>query len=140
MTKINLRDYYPFYTEDYFIEVDDKIAELLRQFDIREASYQRYVRRYKAYYSLDVENGIENSILLTVQTPDEIYERKLTREQLYKAMNNLPKKQAKRIYAHYLLGMSKSEIASAERVSESVVRESIEAGLKNMAKFLKKIL
>lgn len=72
MTKINLRDYYPFYTEDYFIEVDDKIAELLRQFDIREASYQRYVRRYKAYYSLDVENGIENSILLTVQTPDEI--------------------------------------------------------------------
>lgn len=140
MTKINLRDYYPFYTEDYFIEVDDKIAELLRQFDIREASYQRYVRRYKAYYSLDVDNGIENSILLTVQTPDEIYERKLTREQLYKAMDNLPKKQEKRIYAHYFLGMSKSEIASAECVSESVVRESIEAGLKNMAKFLKKIL
>ncbi len=140
MKKINLRDYYPFYTEDYFIEVDDKIAELLKQFELREASYQRYVRRYKAYYSLDVDNGIENSILLTVQTPDEIYERKLTREQLYKAMDNLPKKQAKRIYAHYFLGMSKSEIASAERVSESVVRESIEAGLKNMTKFLKKVL
>lgn len=140
MKKINLRDYYPFYTEDFFIEVDDKIVELLRQFELREASYKRYVRRYKAYYSLDVDSGIENSILLTVQTPDEIYERKLTREQLYKAMDNLPKKQAKRIYAHYFLGMSKSEIASAERVSESVVRESIEAGLKNMTKFLKKVL
>lgn len=140
MKKINLRDYYPFYTDDCFIEVDDRIAELLRQFELREASYKRYVRRYKAYYSLDVENGIENSILLTVQTPDEIYERKLKREQLYKAMDNLPKKQAKRIYAYYFLGMSKSEIASTECVSESVVRESIESGLKNMAKFLKKVL
>lgn len=87
-----------------------------------------------------MENGIENSILLTVQTPDEIYERKLKREQLYKAMDNLPKKQAKRIYTYYFLGMSKSEIASAERVSESVVRESIESGLKNMTKIFKKFL
>lgn len=62
MKKINLRDYYPFYKEDFFIEVEDQIAELLKEFDIQETSYQRYIRRYKAYYSLDVDNGIENSI------------------------------------------------------------------------------
>ena len=91
MKKINLRDYYPFYKEDFFIEVEDQIAELLKAFDIQEASYQRYIRRYKAYYSLDVDNGIENSILLTAQTPDEIYERKLTKEQLYRGLNSIPK-------------------------------------------------
>ena len=140
MKKINLRDYYPFYKEDFFIEVEDQIAELLKVFDIQEASYQRYIRRYKAYYSLDVDNGIENSILLTAQTPDEIYERKLTKEQLYRGLNSIPKKQADRIYAHYFLGMSKSEIAKSEQVDERAVRESIERGLKNMAKFLKKVL
>ncbi len=90
MARINLRDYYPFYTEDYFIEVDDKIAELLRQFEIREASYKRYVRRYKAYYSLDVDSGIENSILLTVQTPDEIYERRAMQFDAKNKWDNAP--------------------------------------------------
>lgn len=125
---------------DFFIEVEDQIAEILKVFDTQEASYQRYIRRYKAYYSLDVDNGIENSILLTAQTPDEIYERKLTKEQLYRGLNSIPKKQADRIYAHYFLGMSKSEIAKSEQVDERAVRESIERGLKNMAKFLKKVL
>ena len=30
MKKINLRDYYPFYKEDFFIEAEDQIAELLK--------------------------------------------------------------------------------------------------------------
>lgn len=29
MKKINLRDYYPFYKKDFFIEVDNQIAEIL---------------------------------------------------------------------------------------------------------------
>lgn len=87
MTIINLRDYYPFYTCDCFVNVTEEVANLLKQADTQEATYQRRVRRYKAYYSLDVDNGIENSVLFTVQTPEELYERKLTMEQLYTALN-----------------------------------------------------
>lgn len=64
----------------------------------------------------------------------------MTKEQLYRGLNSIPKKQADRIYAHYFLGMSKSEIAKSEQVDERAVRESIERRLKNMAKFLKKVL
>ena len=46
-------------------------------------------------------------------------------------------KQAKRIYAHFVLGMSKTDIARAEGVDEKVVRLAIERGLRNMEKFLK---
>ena len=46
--------------------------------------------------------------------PCEIYERKMTAEQLLAAIASLPDKQGKRIYAHYILGMSKTEIARAE--------------------------
>lgn len=140
MEKINLRDYYPFYDKDHFIEVSTEVAELLREMDRKEASYQRYVRRHKAYYSLDVDNGIHKSILLIIKTPEELYEQKRIREWLYEAMELIPKKQAKRIYFHYFLGMSKSEIAKTEHIHESTVRESIKHGLKNMAEILKKVL
>ena len=42
-----------------------------------------------------------------------------------------------RIYAHFVLGMSKTDIARAEGVDEKVVRLAIERGLRNMEKFLK---
>lgn len=54
-----------------------------------------------------------------------------------KAINSMPEKQAKRIYAHFFLGMSKAEIARIEGVSKSAVTHSIEQGLKSIEKFLK---
>ncbi len=56
----------------------------------------------------------------------------MTGEQLQAAMASLPDKQGKRIYAHYILGISKSDIARAEGVSKSRISESIERGLRNM--------
>lgn len=139
MTKINLQDYYPdFYTTDCIIEVPDEVAALMAAYERTEAAY--YLRRYrhKAYYSLDRGDGIENDILFVSLSPCEIYERKVTVMQLHAAIAALPDKQAKRIYAHYFLGMSKSAIAKTEGVSKAVVGEAIERGLRNMEKFLKK--
>ena len=99
MIKINLRDFYPFYNTDLFIEIPDEVEVAL----------------------LEAER----------------LERKMTAEQLRSAMASLPDKQGKRIYAHYILGISKSDIARAEGVDEKAVRVSIERGLRNMEKFLK---
>ncbi|MEA4919956.1 MAG: sigma-70 family RNA polymerase sigma factor [Clostridiaceae bacterium] len=139
MAKINLREYYPdFYTTNCIIEVPDEVAALMAAYERAEAAY--YLRRYrhKAYYSLDRGDGIENDVLFVSLSTCEIYERKVTIEQLYASIAALPDKQAKRIYAHYLLGMSKSAIARTEGVSKAVVGEAIERGLRNMEKFLKK--
>lgn len=95
------------------------------------------MRRYKAYYSLDRSDGIENDALYPPLNPAEAYERKLMMEQLYVAVASLPDKQAKRIYAYYFLGMSKSEISRAEGVSKVSVCESIRRGLRGVEKFLK---
>ena len=62
-------------------------------------------------------------------------EEKQLREQLYAAVMALPEKQAKRIYARYYLGMRVSEIAAAEGVDPSRVRDSIRRGLKQLAKY-----
>lgn len=138
MKRINLRDYYPFYKSDFFIEVTDEVVELLRQFTRKDhADFERR-RVHKAYYSLDAGDGIERDVVLLVLSPEEIYERKMSKQELYAAINSLPEKQAKRIYAHFFLEMSKAQIARIEGVGESTIRDSINRGLKNIEKFMKK--
>ena len=53
MAIINLRDFYPYYTMDSFIEVPDEVAEAMAEFDRKEAAYRLRTYRHKAYYSLD---------------------------------------------------------------------------------------
>ena len=135
MAKINLRDFYPF-EDDRMIEVPDKVAEALHEAERRERNYIRHMFRKRAHYSLDAGDGLEHSMLFLAISPCEAYERKLTVDQLYAALHILPDKQRQRIYAHYILGMTKCRIALADGVDESTVRESIKAGLGRVEKFL----
>lgn len=137
MKKINLRDLYPFYHNDLFVEVSDEVAEALAEAERREAAYRLRTYRYKAYYSLDREDGIEHDALFVALSPCEIYERKVTAQELRTALNALPKTQGRRVYAYFVLGMSKAAIARAEGVSKVTVGESIERGLRSMEKILK---
>ena len=57
MAIINLRDYYPFYTSDYFMEVPEDVVEMFKEFDRKEAAYRLRTYRHKAYYSLDRNDG-----------------------------------------------------------------------------------
>ena len=61
-------------------------------------------------------------------------------QELHAAIASLPNKQAKRIYAHFILGMTKQDIARAEGVHEKVVRVAIERGLRRLEKILKNSL
>ena len=134
MKKVNLRDLYPdVYKTDHFVEVTEDVLETIRDSERAEAAYDRRMYRYKAHYSLDCDNGIENAILLKPQTPEMFLEEKQLREKLYAAVMALPEKQAKRIYARYYLGMRVGEIAAAEGVDPSRVRDSIRRGLKQLA-------
>ena len=140
MTIINLRDYYPFYTSDNFIDVPDEVYELLKEFDRKEAAYRLRTYRHKAYYSLDRNDGIEHEALFVSPSPYELYERKISIQELHTAISNLPDKQAKRVYAHFILGMSQTDIAKAEGVSKMAVSYSIERALNSMEKYLKNSL
>ena len=55
---------------------------------------------------------------------EEIYMKTQRNEALYKAMLKLPVKQMRRIYAHFFLRLSETEIARAERVSIAAVSAS----------------
>ena len=138
MKKVNLRDLYPnVYKTDTYVEVTDEVLDAMKAQDRTEANQRRLIRRYKAYHSLDSENGIERMFCSCSQSPDELLIEQFVQEQLYAAVMALPEKQAKRIYARYYLGMRVSEIAAAEGVDPSRVRDSIRRGLKQLAKFFR---
>ena len=97
MKTINLRDYYPHYKEDEFYEVPDAVADLLDEFERREEAYRIYTLRYKAYYSLEADDGIEKSILMTVPSPDKILEQERIRVLVYRGLSQLSETQRRRV-------------------------------------------
>ena len=130
MKQINLRDYYPHYKEDKIVEVPDEVAALLEDLDRKEESYLRYLRRYGAFFTFDLGDIKES--------PIDILEQQRTLSLLYQGLAKLPKKQGRRIYAHYFLGISKSEIARLEHCHKSTICESIDSGLTALEKFFEK--
>lgn len=139
MKTINLRDYYPFYKEDTFIDVSDEIATFLAEEKRLQTNYEQYIRDNKAFYSLDCGDGIEADAINKPEQPDEAYDRAELTRLLGEALASLSEIQRRRIIDHIIIGKSKIDIAETEGVNESVVRRTISRGFSKMKKFLENL-
>ena len=136
MTTINLKNFYPWYTHDEYIEVAEEVAEELHTSRRREAAHAERVRYNKAFYSLDCDDGIEYSACLHEPSPQELMDRKELFFRLWNALNSLPEIQGRRVDAHLILKKSYRQIAREEGVDKSTIRRSVESGIKQMKKYL----
>ncbi len=138
MATINLRHFYPSYTQDTFLEVSNEVSEVLAEAERSERNYKRRTVYNKAQYSLDAGDGIETSAVECYSlSPEVVLDLMSQHCRLCRALNSLPEIQGRRIDAHYLLGQSQKEVAKAEGVSENAVSKSIQKGLETMRKILK---
>ena len=137
MKIINLREYYPFYSTDVFLEVSDEVAAFLAEDRRLQINYTQYIRDNRAFYSLDCGDGIEAEAVCKPEQPDEAMERREREHLLEMALASLPETQRRRLYAHVVLQKSKREIAESENVSRASVGESIRRGIANLKKNLK---
>ena len=102
MQTINLKQYYPFCKEDIFVEVSDEIVEAFLLDKRAEAARDRKMFRYKAFYSLDCNDGIENAAIGWAQPSPEDYligKEELAEydeliRRLYEAISSLPPMQS----------------------------------------------
>ena len=131
MTTIKLNNYYPHLTERITMEVSDEIAVTLSIGGRLCDSYKRRKREH------DRTPGSEADVTRPPLTPEEVMEQAEEQDALYLALDQLPPVQARRVYAHYILGKSKTDIAKAENVSENAVRDSISRGMETMKNILK---
>ena len=140
MQTINLKQYYPFCTEDTFVEVSDEIVEAFLLDKRAEAARERKMYRYKAHYSLDCDDGIEKAAIGWAQPSPEDYivqkeeqaEHAELIRRLYEALSTLTPTQARRIRAYYIAGINQPKIARMEGVHSSKVSIAIRRGLRNM--------
>ena len=139
MKIIILKKYYPHLKEDTALEVSDEIAAVL---SIGGRLCDSYKRRKQDYgvCSLDTNPGFEADVTYPPLSPEQILEAGEDRVALHRAIAQLPPTQARRVYAHYILGISKNEIAQAEGVGISRVSGSIRRGLLNLKNILENSL
>ena len=136
MQIINLRDFYPWYSCDEFVEATDDVAAELFADKRGQETYERNKRRNKVC-SLDAQDGAEASATACYNdSPETVLERMERYCALCRALNSLPETQGRRIDAHYILRKSRGEIAKAEHVNESSVNRAIGKGLAQMKKYL----
>ena len=128
MTTINLRELYPWYTEDTFIEVSDEVAAFLEE--------DRRLHN-KAFYSLDAGDGIEAEALNLPEQPDEALERMELERLLKEAMAQLTPAQRRRVLAYIVGGLSQLQIAARENTTQPAVHHSVRKGLSHLKRILK---
>lgn len=137
MATINLKDFYPWYMHDEFVEVADEIVAELLTGRRQEKAYRRRTYYNKAHYSIDVNDDIaQKAIVYENDSPERIFDLMERHCSLCRALNCLPEIQGRRIEAHFLYGISQRDIAKAEGVNERNVRRSIRKGLASMKKYL----
>lgn len=74
MKTVNLRDFYQsIYDHDCLYEVPDEVAELLILYKRREEAHRRLTYKYRAYFSLDCCDGIENEAVHNSPSAEKIF-------------------------------------------------------------------
>ncbi len=138
MVTINLRDYYPWYTQDEFVDVEDEVAAALLADKRYKRTHARQRRRNKVY-ALDAGDGMEaRSIVSYDDSPERVLAMMERRCQICQALNSLPEIQAQRMEAYCVFGISQRDIANAEGVTKGAVSISITRGLAAMKKYYEK--
>ena len=133
MKTINLRKlYFSQYHEDVFVEVSDEVAEALLLMQRAENNRRQKINYYKAYYSIDCVDGIED-YLIELAEQDEW---NCMLQRLNETLARLTPTQQRRIHARYMLKMKNKDIAAMEQISPAQVSQSIRGGIKRLRQYL----
>ncbi|MEG2716061.1 MAG: sigma-70 family RNA polymerase sigma factor [Eubacterium sp.] len=135
--KINLKKYYSHYQKNVWIEVSEEVVIEMERMRNEDKAYRRKGNRYKAYFSFDCDQSIEKDVIFKILKPEDIYEQCTKDERMSNALKSLSIKQANRICLHTIFGMKIIEIAKAEKVDESSIRQSIRTGLELLREYLR---
>ena len=125
------------------MEVSDETVEAFLLDKRAEAARDRKMFRYKAFYSLDCNDGIENAAIGWAQSSpeDHLIEKEELAEyeelirRLYEAISSLSPIQARRVHARYMLGMKVKDIAAMEGITPSQAGKSIHAALRRLRRY-----
>ena len=116
----------------------DYVLEAIREMERREASRVRKLKRHHALYTESLDALGEVAADPHSRSAEELLETEEGRSEVLRALRQISRVQARRIYAVFFLGISKADVARAEKVSRAAVTININLGLKKISEILKK--
>lgn len=132
MITINLKDFYPWYGSDEYIDIPEEVALELFADKRYEAAHERKMKRRKVISFSDYGDKTWELADQTVPDPHRIAELRELLKNILEMLDVLSDAQARRIRAHIILEMTLAETAELEKVSTSAVHSSVQKGLKTI--------
>ena len=136
MITINLKDFYPWYGQDEYIEVPEEVVWEMLADKRYEAAYTKKIKRHKVLSFSDYGDKTQEWCNQTAPDPQRMAEIRELLEQFLEILEALPEIQSRRIRAYIILDMTLSEIALQEEVSIATVQRAIQRGIKKIQTFL----
>lgn len=134
MITINLKDYYPWYGQDEYIEIPEEVALELLADKHYEAAHRKSIKRNKVLSFSEYGEKDAESKNQSAPDPQEITEAIEQIRLLLDGLEALSDVQFRRIRAHVILEMTLSETAATEQATVSAVHKSIQRGLEKIRK------
>lgn len=118
------------------LQITKELYEVLNRFELDDLSILNEWDRHYEHSEL-TEISLYNRAVLSSESVEEAVFRNLRNEALYKAMEQLPETQRRRLVLYYFAGLTYAQIADKEGCKYQTVQESIYAALKKLKKLLK---
>lgn len=118
------------------LQITKELFEVLNRFELDDLSILNEWDRHYEYSEL-TEASLNDRAAMLPESVEETVFRNLRYEALYKAMEQLPETQRRRLVLYYFAGLTYAQIADKEGCKYQTVQESIYAALKKLKKLLK---
>ena len=118
------------------LQITKELFEVLNRFELDDLSILNEWDRHYEYSEL-TEASLNDRAAMLPESVEETVFRNLRYEALYKAMEQLPETQRRRLVLYYFAGLIYAQIADKEGCKYQTVQESIYAALKKLKKLLK---
>lgn len=118
------------------LQITKELFEVLNLFELDDLSILNEWDRHYEYSEL-TEASLNDRAAMLPESVEETVFRNLRYEALYKAMEQLPETQRRRLVLYYFAGLTYAQIADKEGCKYQTVQESIYAALKKLKKLLK---
>ncbi|GEM_PF-777560 len=112
--------------------IPPELLDELKRLEHAQNERRRYHGEYLEYHESATDGIVE------CLSSEEEYLQSCRRQELYRAMLRLPARQMRRIYAHFFLQLSLTEIARVEKVSIAAISSSITQGILHLRRYLSK--
>lgn len=116
--------------------IDDTLYKTFNQFELEDLSELNEYDRHTERFDLD-ENAIHNKTSIIADDVEDVVDRQIRHDKLWKAINQLPNIQKRRVVLYYFEELTYEQIAQEEHCSFQAIAYSIETAKKSLKKFLK---